>query len=269
MAVTPRMWWLDVAGSNHLMLAVEWCQGLPSARQKVRATHSSTHPWPAHVRAPIRELRKADENNLYFVAFHIDKLNGITAFGVGSKNHQKEDACSLAYQICAETIRVGRSPINAGRLAVDPDYTRDNYQPRGMQKEFTKFAVAEWQRDAGEVRGWFFADCSSAEHYFGQRKYGEHTIALIEGSAIKDLWGSNVGKKPIRAWWNSKKASETRRGPSQEDTLVFSTHPWIPKRISVVSIYCFWPRTINQRIEHLNVLKEALAQQTWAVIPSP
>jgi hypothetical protein len=51
----------------------------------------------------------------------------------------------------------------------------------------------------------------SAEHYFGQRKYGEHTIALIEGSAIKDLSGSNVGKKTIRAWWNSKKASETRR----------------------------------------------------------
>jgi hypothetical protein len=24
--------------------------------------------------------------------------------------------------------------------------------------------------------------------------YGAHTIALIEGSAIKDLWGSNVGK---------------------------------------------------------------------------
>ena len=51
----------------------------------------------------------------------------------------------------------------------------------------------------------------SAEHYFGQRKYGEHTIALIEGSAIKDLSGSNVGKKTIRAWWSSKKASETRR----------------------------------------------------------
>ena len=51
----------------------------------------------------------------------------------------------------------------------------------------------------------------SAEHYFGQRKYGEHAIALIEGSAIKDLSGSNVGKKTIRAWWNSKKASETRR----------------------------------------------------------
>ena len=31
------------------------------------------------------------------------------------------------------------------------------------------------------------------------------------GSAIKDLSGSNVGKKTIRAWWNSKKAGETRR----------------------------------------------------------
>ena len=51
----------------------------------------------------------------------------------------------------------------------------------------------------------------SAEHYFGQRKYGEHTIALIQGSAIKDLSGSDVGKKTIRAWWSSKKASETRR----------------------------------------------------------
>ena len=51
MAVTPRMWWLDVACSNHLMLAVELYENLPSARQKVRATHSSTHPWPAHVHA--------------------------------------------------------------------------------------------------------------------------------------------------------------------------------------------------------------------------
>ena len=51
MAVTPRMWWLDVACSNHLMLAVELYEKLPSARQKVRATHSSTHPWPAPVHA--------------------------------------------------------------------------------------------------------------------------------------------------------------------------------------------------------------------------
>ena len=39
MAVTPRMWWLDVACSNHLMRAVELYQNLPSAGQKVRATH--------------------------------------------------------------------------------------------------------------------------------------------------------------------------------------------------------------------------------------
>jgi len=51
MAVTPCMWWLDVACSNHLMRAVELYQNLPSAGQKVRATHSSTNPWPAHVRA--------------------------------------------------------------------------------------------------------------------------------------------------------------------------------------------------------------------------
>ena len=37
----------------------------------------------------------------------------------------------------------------------------------------------------------------SAEHYFGQRKYGEHTIVLIV-----------CRKKNIRAWWNSMKAKQ-------------------------------------------------------------
>ena len=43
-------------------------------------------------------------------------------------------------------------------------YARYDYQPQGLQKEFAKFC--------GFAR-------KSAEHYFGQRKYGEHTIALI------------------------------------------------------------------------------------------
>ena len=65
-----------------------------------------------------------------------------------------------------------------------------------MQKEFAKFAASpERVQNITLVSG----------------SYGEHTIALIEGSAIKDLSGSNVGKKTIRAWWGSKKASETRR----------------------------------------------------------
>ena len=37
----------------------------------------------------------------------------------------------------------------------------------------------------------------SAEHYFGQRKYVEHTIVLIV-----------CRKKNIRAWWNSMKAKQ-------------------------------------------------------------
>ena len=37
----------------------------------------------------------------------------------------------------------------------------------------------------------------SAEHYFGQRKYGEHTIVLIV-----------CREKTIRAWWNSMKAKQ-------------------------------------------------------------
>ena len=37
----------------------------------------------------------------------------------------------------------------------------------------------------------------SAEHYFGQRKYGEHTIVLIL-----------CREKTIRAWWNSMKAKQ-------------------------------------------------------------
>ena len=38
----------------------------------------------------------------------------------------------------------------------------------------------------------------SAEHYFGQRKYGEHTIVLIVCRR----------KKNIRAWWSSMKAKQ-------------------------------------------------------------
>ena len=62
----------------------------------------SSMAGPCASSGPIRELRKADKNNLYFVAFHIDNLNCVTAFGVGSKNNQREDARSLAYQMPRE-----------------------------------------------------------------------------------------------------------------------------------------------------------------------
>ena len=65
-------------------------------------------------------------------------------------------------QVCSEvdmSTRVSGSAAFAWQA-----WDKNVYQPQGMQKEFTK---------------WCGCARKSAEHYFGQRKYGEHTIVLI------------------------------------------------------------------------------------------
>jgi hypothetical protein len=77
----------------------------------------------------------------------------------------------------------------------------------------------------------------SAEHYFGQRKYGEHTIALIEGSAIKDLSGSNVGKKTSEPGGARRRRVRHVVRPSVQHTPLDPTKNFRGKHI----LFLFWP----------------------------
>ena len=77
----------------------------------------------------------------------------------------------------------------------------------------------------------------SAEHYFGQRKYGEHTIALIEGSAIKDLSGSNVGKNPSEPGGTRRRRVRHVVRPSVQHTPLDPTKNFRGKHI----LFLFWP----------------------------
>ena len=89
-------------------------------------------------------------------------------------------------------------------------------------------------------RGHKMCGCArkSAEQYFGQRKYGEHTIALIEGSAIKDLVGSATtsGKKPSEPGGTRRRRVKHVVRPSVQHTPLDPT-----KNFRGTYLVSFWP----------------------------
>ena len=102
------------------------------------------------------------------------------------------------------------SPINAGRLAVDFDYVPAMLTATGHAERVHKMC--------GCAR-------KSAEHYLGQRKYGEHTIVLIV-----------CREKTVRAWWNSMKAKQLTHKQLTLRTYIHRylntyTHTYLPTYI--------------------------------------
>ena len=127
------LWWLNMAASNHLMLAVEWWQNMRSAWLK-----GSGDPllYSSHKRAA-----KGGQTKVVLCCLPHHNLNDSTVFRPRSKDSQKEHACSLTYQNCAEMNRVGHFFHRCRKMSSWSWVFRWPQATRYMQKELTKIEL--------------------------------------------------------------------------------------------------------------------------------
>ena len=132
------LWWLNMAASNHLMLAVEWWQNLRSAWLK-----GSGDPllYSSHKRAA-----KGGQTKVVLCCLPHHNLNDSTVFRPRSKDSQKEHACSLTYQNCAEMKRVGHFFHRCRKMSSWSWVFRWPQATRYMQKELTKIELQSGDR---------------------------------------------------------------------------------------------------------------------------
>lgn len=231
------MWWLQVQGK--WMLAVKWSSRITTTSIHHECTcppsnqvnGSSDHPWPKELRAPIRTLRKLDQQ-LHGMSWCVNDANGIIAIGCGDNNKKKYQALKYAWSLCRSWPTDNHPARHAPTIHVDPEeYFSDDYAPPGGhtgRETFAPYAVAlhkdHKSGTAGRVAGYFFSTVDAARTYFEKVKYGEWPAALLGADGKRlDHWHQCYTKKLEQAgweWW--KQAKLARPGPSQS---VLSSQP--------------------------------------------
>eukprot|EP00438_Fugacium_kawagutii_P036320 Skav220732 [mRNA] locus=scaffold2753:244342:251589:- [translate_table: standard] len=228
----PRMWWLQVEGIRHWILAVEWSSSICNSNVNVpkeEVFDSSHHPWPAEFRAPIRSLRSLDRK-LHGMSWYVDAANGIIAIGCGDNKKQKYQALKYAWILCRSWRTENNPARHAPTIRVDPQ-DPDDHDGQETWAVNAEYAVVLHKYDnttsvtRAWVTGYFFSTRETARAYFEKVKYGEWAATFLgaDGKQL-DRWhqcyinnGPNKLEQAAREWYRQAKqqAKMAGRGPSQ------------------------------------------------------